>query len=64
MAAKIVYTNFKINISNNFSNFEKPVSLEFNDILFLSILKDYISYTFTNTPPPPLSNVQSGEVFF
>jgi hypothetical protein len=29
----------------------------------LSTLKDYIDYTCTNTPPPPLSNVQSGEVF-
>ncbi len=23
----------------------------------LSALKDYVSYTFTNTPPPPLNNV-------
>jgi hypothetical protein len=23
----------------------------------ISALKDYVSYTFTNTPPPPLHNV-------
>jgi len=23
----------------------------------ISTLKDYVSYTFTNTPPPPLNNV-------
>jgi len=23
----------------------------------LSALKEYVSYTFTNTPPPPLNNV-------
>jgi len=42
----------------NFKTFELTIQI------FLSTLKDYVSYTFTNTPPPPLSNVQSGEVFF
>ena len=45
-------------------NIENKLHLTDSIKILISTLKDYVSYTFTNTPPPPLSNVQSGEVFF
>jgi hypothetical protein len=32
-------------------------------LLRLNDLKEYCSYNIANTPPPPLCNVQIGEVF-
>ncbi len=35
-----------------------------NNVIFLITHKEYVSYTFFNTPLPPLFNVQIEEVFF
>lgn len=50
------------NIPNNIF-LTKPKPFGIVSRCTLSTFKDFIDYTCTNTPPPPLSNVQSGEVF-
>ena len=42
---------------NNFLQIQNKLLLVDSIKIFISALKDYVSYTFANTPFPPLNNV-------